>query len=198
MLKYKKITISELVFIAILSVAMGIFWWAYTFLYDILSSFLRAFAAEGLLTGVWYMGGLFFPYIIRKPGSALLGEVIAAVVEGIFSHWGLAGSFLYGCIQGAPAELLFLLLSYRVWTTKIMCLGGLLAGLAPGLASIYFYQYYKFGISYCIIQVVCSGISGMFFAGFLSKVLADKMARTGVFNQFNIVNTQTWSLKMKE
>lgn len=185
----KKLTISELVFITILSVMMGVFWWAYTFVYDILSPFIRSFGLDGLLTGFWYMGGLFFPYIIRKPGCAILGEVIASVIEGVISHWGIVGTLVYGFLQGALPELLFLSCSYKRWSMKVMCLGGLLSGLVAGIASIYFYQYYKLGLTYSIIQIISPGISGMIFAGVFSKLLADKIAKTGVLNQFNIARS---------
>ncbi|MFN8770221.1 MAG: ECF transporter S component [Neisseriaceae bacterium] len=190
MINSKKLTVSELVFITIISVVMGICWWAYTFIYDILSPFLRSFALEGLLTGFWYMGGVFFPYIIRKPGSAILGEMIASAIEGIISHWGIAGTILYGFVQGAPVELLFLLFAYKCWNTKILCLGGLLSGLAAGITSVFVYQYYKLGLTYSILQVIAPGLSGVIFAGLCSKLLADKIAKTGVLNQFNIARNK--------
>ncbi|MBY0379062.1 MAG: ECF transporter S component, partial [Burkholderiales bacterium] len=88
------------VFITVISVVIGIFWWGYTFIFDILSPFLRGVALEGILTGFWYMGGVFFAYIIRKPGSAVLGVLIACVIEGAISHWGLASTLLYGVVEG--------------------------------------------------------------------------------------------------
>ena len=86
--KHKRIplTLGETVFIATLAAALGVAWWAYSLIYNILSPFLKTFGLSGLLDGFWFMAGPFFGYIIRKPGSALLGETIAATVEGIISQ----------------------------------------------------------------------------------------------------------------
>ena len=123
---FKQLTISEMVFITILSVILGIFWWAYTFFYDIVSPIFKASGLEGGLTGIWLIGGVFFPYIIRKPGSAILGEGIAAIIEGVISQWGIS-AILYGAIQGLPLELLFILLGYKKFDMKTMCLAGLIS-----------------------------------------------------------------------
>lgn len=80
-MKSSKLTISEIVFITTISVVMGIFWWAYTFLYDVVAPFFKVTGLEGLLTGIWLMGGLFFPYIIRKPGSAILGKGLLLLLK---------------------------------------------------------------------------------------------------------------------
>jgi len=183
--KYR-ITIAETVFITVLAVALGIFWWGYTFIYDLLSPFLRGVGVEGLLTGFWYMGGVFFGYIIRKPGSALLGEVIAGLVEGAISHWGLGGTLLYGVVQGLAVELVFLAVGYKRWHIMYLGLAGMLSGGLAALLSVYVYQYYKLGLIYCVVQVVATAISGFFLAGVFSKFLADKLAKSGVLNQFNI------------
>jgi energy-coupling factor transport system substrate-specific component len=185
-----RISISEMVFIAVLSVAFGVAWWGYTFIYDLLSPFLRGVGAEGILTGFWYMGGVFFAYIIRKPGSALLGEVIASLVEGIISHWGIGGTLLYGITQGLAVELVFLILCYKRWNAGYLALAGALSGGLAALLSVYVYQYYKLGFGYCVVQIAATAISGLFLAGLFSKFLADKLAKTGVLNQFNIARNE--------
>ena len=141
---------------------------------------------DGLLSGIWLMGGIFFPYIIRKPGSAILGEGIAAFVECLISQWGI-GAIFYGLIQALPIELFFLLLRYKKWDTLTLMIAGLFSGVAGCILSIFWYQYYKLGISYNIIQLFTYSISGVILAGLLSKVLADKLVKTGVLNHFNIV-----------
>lgn len=70
---------------------------------------------------------------------------------------------------------------------KTMCFAGFISGILSCLMSIYIYQYYKLGFIYCMIQLSSSAISGIVLAGVLSKILADRLAKTGVLNQFNIV-----------
>ena len=42
------------------------------------------------LVGVWMIGGLLVPYVVRRPGAALLGELVAAFVSmAIGNQWGI-------------------------------------------------------------------------------------------------------------
>jgi energy-coupling factor transport system permease protein len=187
--KFKRLKISEIVFIAVISAAMGVAWWGYTFFYDLIEPFLKPFGIENLLTGVWFMGAIFFPYIIRKPGSALLGEVIAAFVQGFIARWGIS-SLAYGLAQGLPVEIFFLILGYKRWNLGYLCIGGAISALSSFILSFFWYQYFKMNLSYNLIQIGCFIVTGVVLAGILSKLLADGLKKTGVLNQFNIVRDE--------
>jgi ABC-type cobalt transport system, permease component. len=58
-----QLKLSETVFIAIMATAMGIAWWLYSLIYDILSPLLKTVGLSGLLEGFWHMGGIFFALI---------------------------------------------------------------------------------------------------------------------------------------
>jgi energy-coupling factor transport system substrate-specific component len=178
-------TIAEIVFICVMSVVMALSWSAYTFLYNFIGPFLKLTGLNGLITGVWLMGGVFFPYIIRKPGSAIIGGTLAALIEGFISQWGISAIF-YGFMQSLPAEFVFLFTKYEKFKYKTICLAGLFSGFFGSIITIFIYQYYKFGILYCIVYFLSSGISGIILGGILSKILADKMYQAGVLNQYKI------------
>ncbi len=185
---HNKINKIELTFIAIVAMMMGIIWCFYTVLYDVIAPALKIFACDGLLTGIWLMGGLFFPYVIRKPFSAILGESIAGITEGIISEWGIMG-ILYGASQGIIVELLFLVTRYRNFSLTIMIIAGAISGFFSCLMSIWLYQFYHFGFTYCLIELFTSSISGI-LAGIFSFYLANRLTQTGVLNQFNIVKNK--------
>ncbi len=182
-----KLTIGEITFISIMAVAMGIIWWGYTLIFSVVEPFLKIIALNGLLDGVWFMGGTFFAYIIRKPGSGVLGETIAAVIQGFISKWGIT-SLYYGVLQGLATELVFWLLRYKRWNIWSMSLAALATAFVCFILNMFWFQFYKLNLGYNILQLVCSSISGVIFAGFGSKFLADKLAKTGVLNQFKIAN----------
>lgn len=185
----KKLTISEIVFIAIMGAAMGIGWWAYTFVNDILSPMLKLLAIDGLLSGVWLMGGTFFGYIIRKPGSALLGEIMAALVQGFISRWGIS-SLIYALAQGIPVELFFLLCRYKKWNYITMIIAGILAAFFGFMLTFFWYQYFKLSLTFNLLELSSSIVSGIVFAGILSKVIADKLLKAHVLNQFKIAHDE--------
>ena len=179
-----------MVFIAVLGTLMGVVWWAYTFLNDILAPFLKIFALDGLLGGMWLMGGTFFGYIIRKRGSALLGEVIAAVAQGFISRWGVS-SLIYGLIQGLPVELYFLITKYKKWSYLHMIIAGVLSAICSYALTFFWYGYFNMNIIFNIIQIICYTISGVIFPGICAKLLADKLRKANVLNQFNISKDNT-------
>ena len=183
--KKNTLTISEITFISIMAAAMGVAWWGYTLVFSIIEPFLKAVALNGLFDGVWFMGGTFFAYIIRKPGSGILGETIAAVIQGFISKWGIT-SLYYGVLQGLATELIFWLFRYKRWNIWSMCLASLATAFVCFILNMFWYQFYKLNLSYNLLQLACSSVSGVIFAGFGSKFLADKFAKAGVLNQFKI------------
>jgi energy-coupling factor transport system permease protein len=181
----KKLTINEIIFIAIIGSAMGIMWWAYTFINDILAPILKLAAIDSLLSGVWLMGGTFFGYIIRKPGSAFLGEIMAAIVQGFISRWGIS-SLIYGLTQGIPVELCFLLFGYRKWNYWSMSIAGIMAACCSYATTVLWYGYFHMNLTFHLMQLGSGIISGIIFPGILAKIIADKLFKAQVLNQFNI------------
>lgn len=184
-----RLTLGETVFIAILSSALGIAWWAYSFIYDIISPLLKTIGISGLLEGFWHMGGIFFAFIIRKPGSAVLGETIAAGVEGLISQWGFS-AIVSGLCQGIPAEIVFLLCRYRVWNKYTCMLAGIASALGGYLVTYYWYGYNHFTLWFNILNLSCSLVSGALLGGLFSWYLARQLAHSGVLNHYRIALTE--------
>lgn len=180
-----KLSLSEIVFIAIMATAMGIAWWAYSLLYNILSPFLKTFGLSGLLEGFWQMGGIFFAIIIRKPGSALIGEMVAAGVEGLISQWGIS-AIISGFCQGLPVEIVFLLCRYKKWNNLTCFIAGAAAALGGYIITYYWYDYSQFSFSFNLTNLACGMLSGGIFGGVFSRLLANKLLTTGVLNQYAI------------
>jgi len=180
-----RLTLAEIIFICIIASTLGIAWWAYSLIYDILSPILKPFGLSGLLEGFWHMGGIFFAYIIRKPGSAVLGETIAATVEGLISQWGFS-AVVSGLCQGLPVELLFLASRYKVWNKLNCALAGILSACGGYIVTYYWYGYASLGLKYNLINLGCTIISGAILGGLLSRYLANQLATTGVLNQYKI------------
>lgn len=186
MIKHIKLTITELVFISVLAIALGIIYTGYSFIYHIIAPILNMFGMSGLLRGIYLFACVFFPYIIRKPGSALIGQLIATIVESVFAGWGMEG-LLYGLVQGLVAEIFFLFMGYKLWNTYALLLAAVWIGLITFIISSLWYSYYIFGIVFILVHLISILISSLLFSGFLAKYVADKLALTGVLNNFAII-----------
>lgn len=121
--------------------------------------------------------------VIRKPGAALYGEVLAATVSAlVLSQWGLL-TIESGLVQGIGAELVFLLFLYRLWSLPVAMLAGAVSGLAMAINDLVLY--YAGADSVFIVAYTVGGvISGAVVAGLLSWLIVRGLARTGVLSRF--------------
>ncbi|MFB5190285.1 ECF transporter S component [Alicyclobacillus fastidiosus] len=156
--------------------------------WDILYAFIptAVYAGQAAMTGLWMIASVLVAYIVRRPGAALLAELIAASVELVLGgQWGLS-NLTAGLIQGIGAELAFLLFIYRGYHIVSCCLAGVLAALAAVLQ--WFFQYGGNAltagtqVSYVIVALV----SGALLGGVLPKLIAGALYRAGVLRNFAI------------
>ncbi len=181
----KFLTVSEITFIAVLSTALGVSWWGWTFLNDVAQIALKPIGFNHLLEGFWLIGSVFFAYIIRKPGSAILGEVVAAFIQGMIAKWGIS-SLAYGFVQAIPVEILFLCFAYNRWDWKILSVAGMLSALASFVLTYFWYGYESLNPLFNVFQLAIFLLSGAFFCGFIAKKIADLLKKAGVLYQFKI------------
>lgn len=194
-LNQDKLSIAELTFIALLSVALGLIWSSYNLIYTLLNPLVRMVGLNGLLDGIYLIAGVFFPYIIRKPGSAILAEVIASIAETLIGGGFGLNTLIYGFMQGLACEMVFVIFKYRVWHRGVLLLAASVAGITCYILSYILYEYYRFGWWLNLMHLSSLVISSILFAGLLSKLIADKLARAGVLNNFRIIKDQFRQMK---
>lgn len=109
--RYRTIDIVTPVMIA---VAFGVIFLGYGAVYSLLKPATSVYLPiEGILSGIWFLPALLAGLIVRKPGAALLSEVLAATVEAALGGpWG-AGTLISGVVQALPMELCLLVVAYR-------------------------------------------------------------------------------------
>jgi energy-coupling factor transport system substrate-specific component len=128
----------DVVVSAVLGAAFGVVFWAWGNLVWPALAFLGPL--QNLLYGPWLIPAVLAPLVIRRPGSGVFAEVVAASVSAILgSQWGVI-VLLYGVVQGLAGELPFLATRYRVFTWPVVVAAGILASLAAWLLdwAIYF------------------------------------------------------------
>lgn len=142
--------------------------------------------AQAATNGLWMIASILVMYIVRRPGAALLAELIAASIELILgSQWGLS-NMTAGLIQGLGAEIAFAIFAYRRYNVGVCWLAGALASFA---AVIQWYVQYggdKMTTASVIGYLVVSLISGAILGGWLPKSVGDALKRTGVLRNFAI------------
>lgn len=134
-----------------------------------------------LLGGIYVLPGVLVALVVRKPGAAVYGELLAAVVEALLgSHWGLSVLY-YGLIQGAGAEIVLLATRYRRWTLPVALLAGAGAGLAEGILDLITYVTGLTRFSQ-VLYLGATTVSGVVVAGVLSWLVLRGLQRSGALS----------------
>ena len=138
---------------------------------------------QGLMYGIWLVPAVLVPLIVRRPGAALLAEVVAAAVSALLgAQWGLQ-TLVYGLLQGAAAELAFAFTLYRSWNLVTAIMAAAFAGAAAVLLDLVFY-YPDWNASYQLTYAVVVVISTAAVAGIGSWLLVRALANAGVLSAF--------------
>lgn len=174
----------DIVVAAVLAVAFGVVFQAWSLLWNVLDPLFTGFPpAGGLLVGVWLVAGVVGGMVIRKPGAALFVELVAATVSALLgSQWGTA-TLVYGLFQGLAVELVFLAFGYRRWGLPVALLAGAAAGATSAVLDfVYSYSAWSMGWKTAYISVVT--LSGIVLAGLAGWALFRALATTGVLAPF--------------
>lgn len=185
-------TTRDIVVTAAIAVVFGLLYFVWTYVYEALKTGLTAVlgpVGTEALTGFWFIAGVIVPYIVRKPGAAIIGETIAALVEMPFTPWGWT-TVVEGFLQGVASEVPFAATRYRNYRLPVILLAG---GLPTFTSFAYEYIPYEYGsleVGVQIAMVVLRFISGIILGGLLAKAIADALAKTGVLSGFAIGREQ--------
>jgi energy-coupling factor transport system substrate-specific component len=183
---FKEWTTRELVVAAVLAVAVGVVFWGWGLLWSSVFQVIP-FPFSYALVGVWMVGGLLVPYVVRRPGAALLGELVAAFVSmALGNQWGIL-TMASGLVQGVGSELVFGAFRWKRFDGFALYGAAALAGVFSILLDTFLYSYYRTytwgDIGIAAILIVVSSVA---LGGILSQLLGGSLARTGVLSGLSI------------
>ncbi|PMC75167.1 ECF transporter S component [Brachybacterium sp. UMB0905] len=169
----------DLLVTVLIGAAFGVAFLGYGQLYTLIGPLTSAFKpAEGLLMGIWFLPAMVAMLLVRKPGAALLAEMIAAVLSMLLgSQWGW-GTAMSGLVQGMGVELAFLLTAYRRFTLPVAMLGGVIAAAVEWLYEKFsYYQDMAWSASFLMLAMCL--ISGAVLCGLLGWAASRALVATG-------------------
>jgi energy-coupling factor transport system substrate-specific component len=164
-------------------VALGVAFWGWTFVYEILKPALKPLGMSYLSAGFWIFSGVFLAQVVRKPGIALIASIIAAFVESMITQWGLM-SVVWGIVQGLGAEVIFLFFAYKKWDVKILVLAAIVSALFSYILDYFYYNYNQLSLNFNLVQLVSFLISSAILAGLLSELVSKRLVKLGLLDQF--------------
>ena len=175
----------DIVVASVLAVAAGLVFVLWNIASNPISAPLGALlpGLQALVGGGWLFAGVLTALVIRKPGAALYGELIAASVSALVGNqWGVL-TLESGLVQGLGAELVFAAFLYRKWNLPVALLAGAVAGLALAINDLILW-YPGSAATFAGIYTVAAIISGIVLAGALSWYVVKGLAKTGALSRF--------------
>jgi len=178
----------DIVVAAVLGVATGLIFWAWN---TVGYAWFEAADAltpglGGIAVGIWLIGGVIGGLVIRKPGAALVVEVVAAIISMLIGNvWGVS-TVLSGIVQGLGAELIFALFLYRRFTLPVAMLAGVGAGAAAWIFEMFYGSSPNFlkSFEFNAIYLGTLAVSGALLAGLVGWLLVRALAATGALSRF--------------
>lgn len=181
LLRYRTV---DLVSAAMLGVAFGVVFWAWNLLYVAPSTALDALfpPLSALLAGPWLLAGVVAGLLIRRPGAALLAEMVAASVSALLgSYWGWT-VLVSGLLQGLGVEVALALFAWKQFGPRVAVLAGVLAASFE----VVFYEWWTwvadFTWAWKFAYLGAFAISGAVVAGLGGLALVRALAKLGAVN----------------
>ncbi|MEW1957696.1 ECF transporter S component [Kineococcus sp. NPDC059986] len=175
----------DLLTAAVLGVAFGVVFWGWDVVYAAVEpAFAFLPPLKGLLGGVWLLPAVVAALVVRRPGAALLAEMVAATVEALLgNYWGIT-VLVSGAVQGVGVELAFALFAWRRSGPAVAVLGGVVAGVLEGVVEQFLYYGDTWTMPYRLVYIGSFAVSGAVIAGLGGWALVRALARTGALSAF--------------
>ncbi|MCL4516088.1 MAG: ECF transporter S component [Firmicutes bacterium] len=179
--KKKGFTVSEIVVMAVIGIVFGVGGTPMVFVGRFFMTALGAYGWMGFaaILGWFYLAGVLSGYIVRKPGAAIIGEVISGVAQVLSGNPNGVIVLVTTFLQGLGADVAFALGGYRKWTPAMVMLAGGLSSILGTWIDAYFFGMLEIGFWFNIVAWVIRMISGAVF-GIVGMMIFNAVARAGV------------------
>lgn len=175
----------DIVVTAVLGVAFGIVFWGWNLVFGVLAEPLGFFPPlAAMLNGVYLMPGVVAGLLVRRPGAAIFASTLAAAVSILLGSPYGGIIVVYGLVQGAGAELGFLLTRYRSFGWGTALLAAATAGLSTSILDNTLYYAELSFLGYQVPYTVFTIVSSVLLAGVVGVLLVRALARTGALSSF--------------
>ena len=181
--RYRTIDILTPVMIA---VAFGVIFIGLGALFNALSPLWLLYKpTEGLFMGLWLLSGAVAGLIVRKPGAALLAELLAAAIEMLLGGQWAAMTLVSGVLQGLGMEISLAVWRYRRGGMRVAVVGGMIGALFESVFERLYY-YPMFRPTDTVFYMIFCLISGAVLAGVLGQLIVKALAGAGALNSFPV------------
>jgi energy-coupling factor transport system substrate-specific component len=139
-----------------------------------------------VVMGFWFIASIIAAAIIRKPGAALLAEVLAALVEVMLGSPAGLLLILSGFIQGAGAEAVFAVTRWRDYRLPVLMAAGVGSAVFSFVYTWIRFDYGALAPGLVLAMFVLRCLSGALLGGLAGHWVTVALYRTGVLSGLRI------------
>ena len=182
--------LKDVLLIAICAVLFGVIYLGCTYAGGILYGVLTPAGMGSLgyepFYGIYFMAGAFGVYVMRKPGSGVIAELLAAVLECLFGNYFGPIIILSGLVQGLGFEVIIALKKYKKFDKVTMVEGAVICSLVTMVYNLIIRGYNQIAVPVLLLMLAVRIVSAIIFDGFVTPVLADGLAKAGVLKGYAV------------
>lgn len=182
--------LKDVLLIAVSAVLFGVIYLGCTYVGGLLYGLLTPVGMASLgyepFYGIYFTAGAFGVYVMRKPGTGVIAELLAAVLECLYGNYFGPIIILSGLVQGAGFELLIALRRYRRFDKLTMILASVICSVVTLGYNLVISGYNQIAVPVLGLMLAVRIVSAALFCGLLTPLLADGLARAGVLKGYAV------------
>lgn len=145
--------VKEIVIMSVISIVFAVVYLLFTHFGNVLAGMFGPIAYEPIY-GIWFIVSVIAAYMIRKPGAALVSEIIAALVECLLGNPSGPMVIVIGIVQGLGAEAVFLATRWKAYSLPVLMLAGMGSSVASFIYDLFVSGYAAYSPGYLLIMLV--------------------------------------------
>ena len=182
--------LKDVLMIAVCAVLFGVIFLGATYaggmLYGVLAPVGMASLGYEPFYGIYFLGGAFALYVMRKPGTGIIAEILAAIIETLLGNYFGPIIILSGLVQGLGFELVIALKKYKKWDIVTLIEASICCSIMTLIYNLIVSGYNKIAVPVLALMLVVRIISAIVFDAFINRAVGDRLAKAGVLNGYEI------------
>ncbi|SKB80391.1 energy-coupling factor transport system substrate-specific component [Lachnospiraceae bacterium] len=182
--------LKDVLLIAILAVLFGVVYLGCTYMGGILYGALTPLGMASLgyepFYGIYFIAGAFGVFILRKPGSGIIAELLAAILECLMGNYFGPIIILSGIVQGLGIELIIMFRRYKDFSYGTMILASVICSVFTMIYNLVISGYNQIAVPVLALMMVVRIVSAIIFDGLLVPVLSMKLVKAGLLKGYAV------------
>ena len=174
-------TLRELLIVAVLGAVFGVLYLGWVQIWLVAQAIFGAVTMD-VVMGFWFIVSIIAAAIIRKPGAALLSELLAALMQVLLGSPAGLLLLVTGLVQGVGAEAIFAATRWRNYSLPVLMLAGVGAAVASFAYTWFRFDYGALAPGLLVAMFVLRCLSGALLGGLLGHFVTAALYRTGVLS----------------